>query len=314
MTSAICTLFEGDYHHGVAALANSLATWGFEGTLWVGFRGELPDWMASAAGGSLAVGSKMDLRLIPLSTNAHLTNYKPQFMLDLWQNHCSNVEALLYLDPDICLDVPWASFHHSLNHGIFLCEDVGSPLSRYHPRRHGWARFLSQQNIALSPKMDVYVNGGCLGVQRQYESFLRLWLKTQQLVDEELGGSDQSKLGGGTSDLMRNPLNCLNASDQDALNIACELWNIPEVLCIGGRSWMGFEPGVCSLPHALGSPKPWNKSYLRSALQGNAPTTADKAFWSYAQGPLQTFPPSLIHSRRRTISWASLIGRFYHRR
>ena len=314
MTSAICTLFEGDYHHGVAALANSLATHGFEGTLWVGFRGELPDWLAAAVDGSLAVGSKMNLRLISLTTTAHLTNYKPQFMLDLWQDRCPNIETLLYLDPDICLDVPWASFHNSLRQGIFLCEDVCSPMSRHHPRRHGWAGFLNQHSILLSPQMDVYVNGGCLGIQRKYESFLTLWLKTQQLVDKELGGADQSKLGGGTSDQMRNPLYWLNASDQDALNIACELWNAPEALCIGGRSWMGFESGVCTLPHALGTPKPWNKSYLRSALQGNAPTTADKAFWSYAQGPLQTFTLSLIHSRKRTIRWASLIGRFYRRR
>ena len=313
MRVSICTLFEGDYHHGVAALANSLAGQGFEGTLWVGYRGALPNWMTGAPGGSLCVGAKMNLRLMPLATDAHLTNYKPQFMLDLWQHHCPEAEAMLYLDPDICLDVPWASFQNSLSHGVFLCEDVGSPMSRHHPRRNDWTRFLQRRGVVLTPGMDVYVNGGCLAVQRQYRAFLDLWLKTQQWVDEELGGANQSKLGGGTSDRMRDPLNCLNASDQDALNIACELWKRPEVLRIAGRSWMGFEPGVCALPHALGSPKPWNKSYLKSALQGYAPTKADKAFWQYAQGFLQTFPPSYIHSQQRMIRWASLIGRFYRR-
>ena len=41
MNISFCTLFEGNYHFGVAALSNSLIAAGYAGTLWVGYRGAL---------------------------------------------------------------------------------------------------------------------------------------------------------------------------------------------------------------------------------------------------------------------------------
>ena len=42
----ICTLFEKDYHLGVAVLINSIVRGGFADSSWVGYRGELPPWTA----------------------------------------------------------------------------------------------------------------------------------------------------------------------------------------------------------------------------------------------------------------------------
>lgn len=72
MKTTLCTLFEGHYHFGVAALVNSLVAAGYEGTVWVGHRGPLPDWIADRPGfdesiGRLQVTPDLDLRVVELN-------------------------------------------------------------------------------------------------------------------------------------------------------------------------------------------------------------------------------------------------------
>ena len=49
MSAYACSLFEGSYHIGLGGLVNSLYRNGFRGTMFAGYRGELPPWSATAS-------------------------------------------------------------------------------------------------------------------------------------------------------------------------------------------------------------------------------------------------------------------------
>ena len=311
MSTVLCTLFEGDYHLGAAALVNSLLAAGFSGEVAAGFRGPPPPWMQGAlrrewpsAAGTLAV------RLVPLDTPRHLTNFKPDFLLERLREGAS---TLWYLDPDIVVTARWSFFDEWAAAGVALCEDVTSPLPASHPRRAGWRRHFGGRGFSLHFREPAYVNGGCVGLRAEHAAFLEIWRDLQLAMADAIGGLDQSKLGGGTSDQMRDPLFCFNASDQDALNAAIEAAPATLPFSILGAEAMGFRPGATVLPHALGTPKPWRKRFLREALQGRPPTLADKAFWQFATGPVALLPAALVNRRRRALRLASFLGRFYRR-
>jgi hypothetical protein len=320
MNTTICTLFEGDYHHGLCALTNSLLKQGFEGRIVAGFRGELPQWAAgarTAAFGAwpdareLSVG-RCSLWLLPMRTEAHFTNIKPDFMLALLRDARLGIESLLYLDPDICVTKNWRWFQDWLRCGIALCEDVNSPLSRDHPRRAGWRRYFGARGLALSWRGNEYVNGGCVGVLPEHAPFLETWIALTQHMAELIGGLSTAKVDNAQGFAARGFADCFDCSDQDALNAALELYR-DAPLSILPRIAMAFEPGEAFLPHALGRKKPWRKRYLAEMASGLPPTTADKAFWSSVDGPLHS-----MSSTRRTLSqWSvaasSAISRFYRR-
>src|SRR5205823_2217211 len=89
MSAALCTLFEGSHHYGLGALANSAYRSGWRGVLYAGYRGSLPPWTSSLrpteSGSIFAFAPGAAIHFIPLTTTAHLTNYKPDFMMDLWK-------------------------------------------------------------------------------------------------------------------------------------------------------------------------------------------------------------------------------------
>jgi hypothetical protein len=76
---------------------------------------------------------------------------------------------------------------------------------------------------------------------------------------------------------------------------------------------MGFEPGGFTMYHSVGAPKPWRKAFLRSALQGDRPSNAEKHFLQCAGGPIQPYTPAQLKSLRRSAAIAAFFGRFYRR-
>lgn len=312
METVICTLFEGDYHFGVAALCNSLHNQGYKGEIFAGYKGNLPFWAKDALPNQIAewensstleVCPGLYLHFLPINTNYHLTNYKPNFMISLMHGPALKKNKLFYFDPDIIITQPWYLYEDWVTYGITLCEDINSPLSKFHPKRLAWKDYYNSLGIKLKYKGPEYANGGFIGVTRDNINFLNMWQQLQEMISSIIGGLSSSCFSSN------NLPYAFNRTDQDTLNCAVERWN-GRVSFIG-KDGMGFNPGMAYMAHALGQPKPWVWNVFYQALTGIPPKYSVREYWKSVEGPILTHSKTVRISKKIAIKSAAFIGRFY---
>jgi hypothetical protein len=305
MNSAICTLFEGHYHYGVGALANSLYKYGFRGTIYAGYRGKLPPWVIGGKeiNGDTIFNAAEDLtlRFIPLRTSIHLTNYKPDFMLDVWNKLCPQAGSLFYFDPDITVKCRWTFLEEWVEAGVALCADVNGSMPPNHPIRHAWKQFYGPHGIKFYREPELYFNGGFVGVKREHVGFLHCWQRLQELMAPAIGGLQNVNIRDRTFLFFK--------TDQDALNVAAMA--IEDPISPMGQEGMEFQPGGYVMSHAAGGVKPWKKKHVLSALTAVKPSSADKIFWDNVALPIRVYPDAVVRTHKTMIRIASLIARFY---
>lgn len=321
MNASICTLFEGHYHYGVATLSNSLYNKGFRGTIYVGFRGELPNW--ALKGKKEAIGKwkeaislspieGLQLVFLKLNTNYSLTNYKPDFMLELWDGPANNSDSFFYFDPDIVVNDCWSCYEQWINCGVALSEDVNSPMQEFHPRRVGWRNYYKKLNISLNFKNQIYVNGGFIGLLKKDISFLRIWIQLQENMGSAIGGLENSIFSNQTyrtTILEMEGFQIFDKSDQDALNATIEVYN--GKISYLGKEGMGFVPGKAAMFHALGKSKPWNVKFLLKSFNGRSPRAVDEYYWQNTDQPILAHSKIEISKKKKAIKIGKFIGRFY---
>ncbi len=308
--TAICTLFEGDYHLGLAAFVNSLVRAGYGGTVWAGYRGALPPWISqlerieNGREEEFRVTDRVRLVFLKLSTNIHLTNYKPEFMLNMLANEASDCEYLWYFDPDIFLQASWSFFNNWQNYGIALCQEVVDNIfPADNPIRQQWTKLAAGIGLTDPRPVNYYYNAGMVGVPRASAKFLEEWERLMKLAESM--GYDLRRLGHVSREMP------FNMSDQDALNIAIMYSKSP--LSTLGPQGMGFIFGASMMMyHAVGQ-KPWRGSPLLRSLKGLPPSMAMKFFFTQVSTPIRAYSPLRLRAKRLACDVATLIGRFYRR-
>ncbi|WP_207534025.1 hypothetical protein [Desertivirga arenae] len=316
MRSTVCTLFENHYHEGVVALTNSLYNQGYRGDIYAGYRGELPDWTKKAERNtaigwdgavSLTISSDLSIHFLPIHTEYHLSNFKPNFMLRLWEILPENIEAMAYFDPDIVNKCPWSFYETWMDNGVALVHEITSnDMPPTHPLRLEWEKVLEKCGRKSIRRTHSYINAGFCGVARKHIEFLKLWL---EIMDTAI------KHYNVTPDQWDHSLPrsfVFYVFDQDALNIAAMACSSP--ISEMGPEAMDFTPGGWTMSHAVGSPKPWKKKFILSALKGVPPSLTDRAFWFNVESPLNYYNASMVRRKRLSVNVAALIGRFYSRR
>jgi hypothetical protein len=305
----ICTLFDGDFHFGFAALINSLYRGGYTGTVWAGYRGSLPPWLSQlsrldTSDQQYLVGDKIRIVFVPIERKIHLALYKPTFMLDLFANQASDCEYIWFFDSDIFLRGSWSFFQHWQTCGVAVCQDVNyRTLPEFDPLRHLWMDIATRMGLGKPRALSYYFNSGLAGVSRGSASFLELWQRVMEQAESM--GVDMKSLTSGTRDMP------FHIPDQDAMNVAAMYTEHP--ISPTGPEVMGFLPGRSNLYHAVG-PKPWRGSLLLRAFRGEPPSNSAKFYFTQVSEPIRLYTPMQLRGKRLACSIAAFIGRFYRRR
>lgn len=312
---AICTLFEGHYHYGLAALINSLHINEYKGHIYVGYRGDLTDWCAKAqpddllqwnTGYTLLLHNTISVHFLLVDTDYHLTNYKPQFMLQLLSGPANQCDSICYFDPDIILKCPWSFIDNWMTHGVAVVHEViMNDMPDSHPTRMDWKNLIHRSGREVHNRISSYLNGGFCGISKENFDFLFTWAEIIQIAVDVYKQDPSNFASFSRTSLFWN-------IDQDAFNITAMCCNLP--LSEIGPEAMDFEHGGQIMSHAVGSPKPWKKNYLHDALRGLPPSLAEKAFWANVDGLIPIYDKTYIRRKLTAINVASLIGRFYRRR
>ena len=316
MPLAICTLFEANYHHGVAALCNSLYRNGYRGTVFAGFRGDLPHW-ASTAKPVLPMDSDnkivkvfnaaegLDIYFIELKISSHLAHHKPGFMLELMEGLAKDFDGIVYFDPDIVVKCNWIFLDRWVQNGVAIVQEInGNIMPVNHPTRFLWAEVIKVAGDKITNQVQYYYNCGFCGVTKNNGDFLKLWGK---FISVAINKFDQNPFVLANHDKS----SFFWSIDQDTFNMT--------VMCTGctvcdmGPEAMDFIHGGFTMSHAVGGPKPWAKSFLISALKGMPPSSPEKAFWNNVGLPISTLGVSLVNYKNISIKIASFVGRFYRK-
>jgi hypothetical protein len=315
MKSAVCTMFEGHYHYGVAALTNSLYNHGFEGSIYAGYKGSLPKWASHSqenpslswpGGSTFIISPKIHIHFLPINTEYHLTNYKPNFMLQLWDGPAKDAESITYFDPDIVIKCKWEFFEQWVSHGVAIVHEISdNDMPPTHPLRKEWEKVIYSCNKKPTRELYSYINGGFCGVSKNHIEFLQVW---KDIFD---AGMNFFNLTPGQWSHTYDRTYVFYKQDQDALNITamCCKSPISEV----GPEGMDLKPGGWIMSHAIGSPKPWKKNFFLSSINAVSPSTADKTYWLNVFGPIKCFNSITIKRKRLAIAFSSFVSRFYVR-
>lgn len=309
--SEVCTLFEGSYHVGVAALINSLCAFNYKGNIWIGYRGKLPPWIEQFNSKELIDYLVVDIypevkaNFVYLETDIHFTNYKPQF-IEIVKKLCSNqIKYIFYFDPDIIINQNWAFFENWASYGLAICQDPNLSFSENHPIRKRREDLVLALGYNLNHKLSAYYNAGFIGVPMSKYDFSTLWTELfevmvkNRIVDLQPGWNNKNKIGvdyfSGTE-------------DQDIFNVALSIYE--GGLSDLGPDGMGFHHGFSAMAHFTGRPKPWNRRHLYELiLNGIRPSRWQLVFMRYLSKPIKIYPHWRISLKTIDLLFARALSR-----
>ena len=298
----IVCLFDGDFHMGFAALANSLVQSGYKGLINAGYRGSLPLWvnqLKSLGDNHFCLAAGIIIHFNKVDTEMHLGYFKPFFIKETFNSYPA-ASKIFFFDTDIIINAPWSFFSKWLDKGICLCLDGAFHfLHTTHPWRKDWKLLANAEETSYN-KTHYYFNSGFIATERESINLIDKWADlTKKYIR-----------AGGNVDFFSKDAYISVKGDQDLLNAAITVSTDIEIN-IMGKEGMGFTLPATSMYHAIGFAKPWNKSFLGHLIKsGQKPTLPDQKYFTFCKYPICIFPPFVFRIKKLDLLSASVFGRF----
>ena len=308
--SVVCTVAEGGYFNGVAALTNSLVHAGFRGSVVVGYRGSKPTWLAQLhkdhASDVYVVAPHVQLNLVELPVMWHLANCKAHLIKQILLEKFTDAELVFYFDTDIVIQRSWDTFVEWARDGVVMVLDVADTyMSPHHPYRQAWRSLAAKRGLECRD-FTGYVNSCCVGINRAYKEFAVVWSALMEELERD--GADMQKMKNWTDKL------AFSRMDQDVLNATIMATNMPIAL-LGPESMGMFPWANVVMLHAMFQfqKKPWSRNYLLDALRGFPPDRTYLAYWRFVDGPIRPFNKFKLVRKKIQVQIARLIGLLHSR-
>jgi hypothetical protein len=299
MNLAIFTLFEGDYHLGVAALINSAAACGFRGRFFVFYRDRLPPWFSPELDRSLQQ-SGIQLVFEACNPPRHLGYHKPFAARQILAEH-PDLDGIVYADPDVAFLAPWPFFTKWVSAGVALCLDCNYPwIHKNHPWRYEWRALAKRAGLTIRQEPAEYPNGGFFALRSDDREFLEHWIAGILQFEKEGGNTGQYAMAARPGAI---------SSDQDIL--ATSLYAATTEPSYLGLEGMGFNGHFLILSHAVEGPKPWRWCSVKEAVRGKKPTMGVKIWLRNSHDPIPAISRSTLFLKKVDLSLGLLISRFW---
>lgn len=305
MKPLLISLYQGNYHLGVAALINSALRHGFDGRIAL-YHNEsrLPKWTNQliSTGPETFRSGDVKISFHRLNAPRHFGYEKPFAMSEAFETF-PDCDSVIYADPDVLFLGPWAFFENWITLGVAFCLDSQFPyLPAEHPWRAEWKKLVGNATGLTCRSVANYPNSGFVALPRSQAAFLELWKKLTLYYEKQ---------GGDTSSFYLEKRHQAIVGDQDLMAAALMGWTGPESIL--GPEGMGFTEYYFALCHDIGRPKAWKRNFTREALQGVKPSRGSALFLEYSQSPIALFTPQQFKSRSLSFRVAQAISRFWKR-
>jgi hypothetical protein len=306
MTVIPCTICNGRYWWGAGALANSLYSKGFRGDIWIGYTGELPEWLlrsGPSTGGRYLISDGLHIVVHELSNLCHVAHQKPNLMISILDS-VPEATAVAFFDADMVAVAPFDFFESWIENSIGLVLDHGGApyLHEEHPWRKVWASMITNEGWKVRKSSQYFQSAFC-GVPREHRVFLERWAIIIARAHDKYPGWSQSLVIGDRS----HPFHIL---DQDAMAAAVMATESP--LVVMGVEALGNGRPSYLAQHIRVHFKPWDFRFVRRALAGWGPTDPyDTLFLRHCRGPINLLSSSELRRRELELKIGKLISRLY---